>query len=237
MKKILIFGLMALFALPFGASAHHNSVDVDVTNEDCKVTFSTEWATEGHEVDNTVLVVQVDGTDAVYTAGVGETVEISVDEAKTVKYRVWGGGERDYDDPALSDLDALVEYLEEDEENLPTDEEAPGVEWYEVEVDCEPEPTPAPPPAPAPAPTPRTPGQYNYNPLVLGGEYAGKVYCALDKSIRPLGSECPKPFGLSGLGTFSGGAISDPVASIYQQLEILIKILELKIQILELQMP
>src|SRR5690606_9509967 len=76
----------------------------------------------------------------------GEPVTVGpFDKASvTVKWRVWGGGERNYDSPALTQagLDELIAWLEEDDTRLPTDVDAPGVAWHVVEVEgCEPEPT------------------------------------------------------------------------------------------------
>jgi len=123
------------------ASAHHN-VPVTTTTEPgaCgEVTIGAQWSEDTHIVDNTVLVVQAGGEQ--FTAPVGESITVGPFETApvTVRYRVWGGGERNYDQPALTDLDALVAHL--DAGGSPLDGDAPGVAWFELEVEgCVPGP-------------------------------------------------------------------------------------------------
>lgn len=132
------FTLAALgtLAVAAPASAHHNEVDVAVAVEGCELAGTSSWAIEEHQVGNTELVVLVDGV--VHHALVGTPIDVDLPAGTTeVKWRVWGGGERDYDDPVLLDLAALVAYLDADDANSPLDAEAPGVDWHTVEVaDC-----------------------------------------------------------------------------------------------------
>jgi hypothetical protein len=163
MKNVLRAALAAAVIVGFNlgtwaapAQAHHNEVQTEIQVTECQVTGTTSWTIEDHRVDSTVLAVLAGGE--VTTAPVGEVLEVELAAGtESVKWRVWGGGERDYDSPALSDLGALVSYLKT-EGTTPLDVEAPGVAWHDLAVTgclaVEPT-TPAPTePAPTePAPT------------------------------------------------------------------------------------
>ena len=128
-------GLVAM-TLAAPASAHHNDPQlmVDDPGECGETTFRTSWALDEHQVDNTMLVVRVG--DEISSVAVGDAITAGPFEAEsvTIQYRIWGGGERDYDDPALTDLDALVDYLDADESHTPLDAGAPGIGWHELTV-------------------------------------------------------------------------------------------------------
>lgn len=133
------------------ASANHNDVSVDIVTEGCDLTATSSWASDEHLVANTVVVVRTGG--ATFSAAVGSPVQVELEPGTTtVDWRVWGGGERDYDDPALDDLPALVAYLDGGGDVL--DPDAPGVAWHELAVEgCEPEPDPTPTATAEPEPT------------------------------------------------------------------------------------
>lgn len=135
-------------ALASPAQAHHNAVDADVAVDGCTLTATTSWTKAEHQVDSTVLVVLAGGE--VSTAPVGDPLELDLPPGTTsVQWRIWGGGERDYDDPALTDLAALVAHLEGGGSEL--DPDAPGVAWHTLDVTgCAPPTTPPAPPSPAP---------------------------------------------------------------------------------------
>lgn len=171
MKRI---GMVVLFALAFmfgtmaaPASADHNVPEITYETTQCgETTFTADW-TEGqtHLVGSARLVVDDGVTFQDIPIGESVTVGPFTTETHPIRYRVWGGGERNYDVPALSvsDLAALLVYLETDG-NTPLDPEAPGINWLTLEVTgCVPPPateSPAPPtesPAPStPEPTPST---------------------------------------------------------------------------------
>ena len=144
----------AMLATP--ASAHHNIPHVEVSEPgECGVlTISSAWSEDTHRVENAKLVVQVGNEQ--YVADIGESIEVGpfdMDEAR-IFWRVWGGGERDYDSPPLSDLDALLEHLNAGGSEL--DFDVPGVAWHLVVVegcveddDDDVEPTPSPSPSPS----------------------------------------------------------------------------------------
>lgn len=148
-------GLIAAVAFAGGAYAHHAAPTAAVATGDCgEVTITTAWPDDvaDHRVDTAVLVVLIDGE--VTTAAIGESITVGPFEADTtVQYRIWGGGERDYDAPPLTDLDALLAYLDQGGDVL--DSDAPGVAWHSLEVTGCPEPDPTTPPTtPTPTPTP-----------------------------------------------------------------------------------
>jgi len=171
MRKVIAAaaaGLIVGVAFAGTAHAHHNTPDVAVNEPgECgTTTITSSWPLDHHQVANAALVVQA-GEDY-RVAAIGEPVTVGpFDKASvTVKWRVWGGGERNYDSPALTQagLDELIAWLEEDGTRLPTDADASGVTWHEVTVaGCEPadEPTdePADEPTDEPEPTeePSTP--------------------------------------------------------------------------------
>lgn len=133
MTIAMILGLNAV-ALT-SANADHNIPDITVGDigECGAVEFSTAWTTNTHTVANTVLVVQAGG--AQQTAAIGEAIEVGAteEETATIRYRVWGGGERAYDVPALDDLDALLAHI--DAGGDPLDADAPGVAWQALEIE------------------------------------------------------------------------------------------------------
>lgn len=145
-------GLIAAMAFAGGAYAHHAAPTATVTTGDCgEVTITTAWSADEHHVGTAALVVLIDGE--VTTAAIGESVTVGPFEADTtVQYRLWGGGERNYDDPPLADLEALLAYLDQGGDVL--DSDAPGVAWHSLEVTGCPEPDPTTPPT---TPTPATP--------------------------------------------------------------------------------
>lgn len=148
-------GALAGLLLAAPAAAHHATPTAEVTTGDCgEVTITTTWSADEHQVDTAALVVLVG--DEVHTAPIGESITVGPFEADTtVQYRVWGGGERDYDDPPLADLEALLSYLDQGGSELAPD--APGVAWHELTVEGCPaeeedlEPTPEPTPTTPPA--------------------------------------------------------------------------------------
>ena len=143
-------GAVAALALAAPAAAHHATPTATVAEGECgEVTITTTWGADEHQVDTAALVVLVDGE--VTTAAIGETVTVGPFEADTtVQWRLWGGGERDYDDPPLTDLEALLAHLDQGGSEL-TD--APGVAWHSLEVTgCAPATTA--PATTAPATTP-----------------------------------------------------------------------------------
>jgi LPXTG-motif cell wall-anchored protein len=79
----------------------------------------------------------------VLTAPVGESITVGPFEADTlIQWRVWGGGERDYDNPSLPDLEVLLAYLEQ-YPGGELDATAP-VAWHELTVYGCPPATPTP---------------------------------------------------------------------------------------------
>src|SRR5690606_37523551 len=139
-----VLGAVAALALAAPAAAHHATPTATVVEGECgEVTITTTWGADEHQVDTAALVVLVG--DEVHTAPIGEPITVGPFEADTtVQWRLWGGGERDYDDPPLTDLDALVEYLAAGGGEL--DADAPGVAWHSLEVTGCPEPDPTTPP-------------------------------------------------------------------------------------------
>jgi hypothetical protein len=125
---------LGVLGLASPAQAGHNEVAVYVDKSDAPcgpVVFATRWTIAEHQVANTVLVVRVDGQ--VQTAPVGGELAVGPFDAPTVvEWRVWGGGERDYDDPPLTDLDALLAHLAAGGDVL--DADAPGVAWHALRV-------------------------------------------------------------------------------------------------------
>jgi hypothetical protein len=142
-------GLALAVAWAGTAQAGHNVPELTVgePGECGTVTFSTAWPIAEHQVANTVLVVQA--ADEQHVAAVGESIEVGPfdTESATIRYRVWGGGERDYDVPPLDDLDALLAHLDAGGDVL--DADAPGVAWLTLDVKgCAPEPSPTTPTGP-----------------------------------------------------------------------------------------
>ena len=125
---------LGVLGLASPAQAGHNqvAVNIDKTAAPCgPVLLTTQWTIAEHQVGNTVLVVRIDGQ--VQTAPVGEALAVGPFDAPTVlEWRVWGGGERDYDDPPLTDLDALLAHLAAGGDVLAPD--APGVAWHPFRV-------------------------------------------------------------------------------------------------------
>lgn len=161
----LIGGAVALAA---PASAHHNAPEVALSEiGDCgEVTITTAWSEDTHAVDNAALVVLLDGE--VSSAPIGESITVGPFESEAViQYRVWGGGERDYDEPALEDLDAIVDHI--DDGGSPLDADAPGVAWHEIVVGGCPPQDPEPDPEPDPTATP-SPGLECVNVNTAGAE-------------------------------------------------------------------
>src|SRR5690554_3821867 len=160
MRKVIAAAAAGLIVgVAFAGTAHadHNtpSVTVSEPGECGTTTITTSWPSDTHKVANAALVVQA-GEDY-RVAAIGEPVTVGpFDKASvTVKWRVWGGGERAYDDPPLTDLNALLDYLK-DHPGGELDKDVPGVAWHEVTVaGCEPtdEPTGEPTDEPTDEPT------------------------------------------------------------------------------------
>lgn len=146
-------GAAAALALAGPASADHNSADANLVVDGCTLTATSVWELAEHTVANTVLVVRVG--DQVTTAAVGEPLDLELAPGTTaVDWRVWGGGERNYDNPPLDDLAALLAYLE-DNPGGELDADAPGVAWHTLAVaDCAAPVETTPPASPSPTPEP-----------------------------------------------------------------------------------
>jgi LPXTG-motif cell wall-anchored protein len=128
---VVAFGALALGAGP--AQAGHNEVQVEYSDpRGCKeIQFRTAWTAETHLVANTALVIRVHGQ--VQAATVGTPLAAGpFGEPTLIEWRVWGGGERDYDDPPLLDLDALLVHLDLGGDVLAPD--VPGVGWNKFRV-------------------------------------------------------------------------------------------------------
>ncbi len=100
----MTLALMAMFSST--ASAGHNGASVDYETVECgETTFSAGIVdpNETHKVDNMELVVSVKGTTQNVTIPTdGSVEEITVGpftEDTVIQWRVFGGGERDYDQP------------------------------------------------------------------------------------------------------------------------------------------
>src|SRR5690606_22486442 len=108
MRKVIAAaaaGLIVGVAFAAGtAFADHNtpSVTVSEPGECGTTTITTSWPSDTHQVANAALVVQAG--DDYRVAAIGEPVTVGpFDTADvTIRYRVWGGGERNYDSPALT---------------------------------------------------------------------------------------------------------------------------------------
>lgn len=154
-----VVGLFAVTALVTAAaatpaSAGHNDAVVEVATTACGATTITASIDPGggHLVNNQRLVVDVDGVaqnQLIPTDG----SEISIDvgpffgqsaETKTISWRVWGGGERDYDNPSLigygsptfnADLTAYAASVGGFGWVISgTDDPNPFTDWHEVDV-------------------------------------------------------------------------------------------------------
>lgn len=188
-------------ALAGPAAAGHNDVSVDIQADGCRVNVTSAWANEQHLVDNTKVVVRHNGATGAAVVGSPFGVELAPGTTE-VEWRVWGGGERDYDDPALADLPALLAHLEAGGSEL--DADAPGVAWHELAVEgCEPQPTPtataSPQPTVEPSVDPTTEPSETPAPGAAGG----------GEQLPTTGSSLPVltavGAGLLGLG---GGALA-----------------------------
>jgi hypothetical protein len=93
------------------ASAGHNGADVSISGGACEATTFTATITdpsESHQVGNMRLIVD-DGVETQVSDPIptnGSSVEIEVGPFgpdTTVSWRVFGGGERDYDQPLWND--------------------------------------------------------------------------------------------------------------------------------------
>jgi hypothetical protein len=162
MKKVLIGITVVVLAVAAAlawaaspASAHHNPPVVEVSEPGAcgTTTFQFSQPEGTHVVGNVALVILADGEH--HVLAVGESLEVGpFDEAPAlIQYRIWGGGERDYDNPALDDLDAMLTYI--DSGGSPTDAEAPAsYNSFEVEG-C----VPGPPGEPGVPGDPGAPGE------------------------------------------------------------------------------
>jgi hypothetical protein len=140
----------AALALASPAQADHNVPGALLTDQGCTLTGETMWEVAEHQVATAVLVVRVAGE--VHSAPIGEPLEVQLPPGTTtVDWRIWGGGERAYDEPPLTDLDALVAYLEA-HPGGELDADAPGVAWHTYPVaDCAAPPATTPPATDEPA--------------------------------------------------------------------------------------
>jgi hypothetical protein len=153
-------GLLALTALAglacaAPASASHNGAVVDLETTACGATTVSASIADpagGHVVTNMRLVVDVDGAAQNQLVPVdGSDVSIDVGpffsqsaESETISWRVWGGGERDYDDPPFNGYGepgfgaALNAYAASVGSFgwvvSGTDDPNPFTNWHEVEV-------------------------------------------------------------------------------------------------------
>lgn len=153
-------GLLALTALATigmaaPASASHNGAVVDVQTGACGATTVSASIADpagSHVVTSMRLVVDVDGVAqnvVVPVDGSEASIEVGpffgqAAETQTVSWRVWGGGERDYDDPPFDGYGepgfgaALNEYAASvggfGWVIAGTDDPNPFVNWHEVEV-------------------------------------------------------------------------------------------------------
>lgn len=141
-------------ALAGPAAAGHNDVSVNIQADGCQVNVTSSWASDEHLVDNTKVVVRHAGATGAAVVGSPFGVELAPGTT-SVEWRVWGGGERDYDSPALTDLPALLDHLDGGGDVL--DADAPGVAWHELAVaGCQPAPTPTATASPQPTAEPTT---------------------------------------------------------------------------------
>jgi len=144
----------AISAVP--ASAGHNPADVDVEVGACGETTVTATITDPagtHRVSNMRLVVDVDGAAQNVIVPIdGSSVSLAAGpfygqsvETETVSWRVFGGGERSYDDPLWNGFGEpgfgadVGEYAEEvgtfNWVVAGTEDPNPFTTWNEVEVD------------------------------------------------------------------------------------------------------
>ena len=151
MRKLGVATAVALSALVFGATgagAHHNVPEIHhAPTGDCgTTTFSTNWTEDTHFSHNAVLVV--DAGDTVNTAAIGESITVGPFVADTtIHYRVFGGGERDYDVPLWNGhgeedfVDEINEYGDEHGFGWTAagvDDPNPFTNWLSIEVEgCE----------------------------------------------------------------------------------------------------
>lgn len=142
-RSLIAAGLVAMgltVATASSVGATHNTPEISVSEGDCgEVTLSASWTSDTHQAADAVLVVQT--VEGQQTASIGEAVTVGpfAYESDTIRYRVWGGEERAYDVPALSDPDALQAYLAEGGGRTPLDISAPGTAWRTLEVEGCPE--------------------------------------------------------------------------------------------------
>lgn len=147
------------------AQAHHSPATIDVVEVgDCgQVEFTTTSnAGDDHAGNTETLVVSYGGT--VETAAMGEALTVGPFTAETlVRWRVFGGGERDYDVPAWTGYvpgpgpwrDSIGQYIADNGDGwLLGDTGDPFTTWSELTVEGCPEPAPTPTPTVEPSPSP-----------------------------------------------------------------------------------
>lgn len=138
-KRVIVPSVAALIATGLlgtpAAHADHGATDLTVEEGTCGVVVvHAEWSGDTSQIDDAQLVVYT--PDGVRTADIGTRITVVSDEDTTVRYRVWGGGDPDFDSPALDDPDALTGFL--DGGGDPTTADAPGVAWHTVDIEaCE----------------------------------------------------------------------------------------------------
>lgn len=138
-------GVIAVVAIVVGfatamapVGATDDPPEISISEGECgEVTFSASWPGDDHVPADVVLVVAT--VEGQQTAGVGESITVGPFdyESDTILYRVWGGEERAYDVPPLSDPDAMEDHLAQG--GSPLDITAPGIAWDTLEVEGCPE--------------------------------------------------------------------------------------------------
>jgi hypothetical protein len=132
----LIVGFATAMAPPAGAT--DDPPEISISEGACgEVAFSAHWPGDGDAPADVVLVVAT--VEGQQTVGIGETVTVGPFdyESDTILYRVWGGEERAYDVPPLSDADAMEDHLAQG--GSPFDLSAPGIAWDTLEIEGCPE--------------------------------------------------------------------------------------------------
>ena len=155
-QAVGLFALTALVTMVAAApaSAGHNDAVVDVETATCGATTLTASIdpTGGHLTTNQRLVVDVDGVaqnQIIPTDGSEASIEVGPfygqsAETKTISWRVWGGGERDYDNPLFNgygsstfsaDINAYAALVGSFNWVIAgTEDPNPFTNWHEVDV-------------------------------------------------------------------------------------------------------
>lgn len=134
---VAVFGLLLTSVATATAAYDPLEPDYSTSGKCSDIEFTATWPGGAVEVDNAELVVKVDSTGLYEHVAVGESITVERPTVDTeIQYRAWGGQERDYDNPALTDegLAELVAWLEADDTRTPVDAGAPGVNWKTLDV-------------------------------------------------------------------------------------------------------